>query len=152
MIGHRVGAGFIFLLGIIGIWLSKSLPVENSGELGTKFFPLVISILLLGLSIINLVNIFWKERKENLQIQWPQREGLIRLSLAVFLFLGYVVILESAGYMISTFLLILLFARLVFNKSWVTSGTLSILAVLSTFGLLSTLLGVRLPGFPWRLI
>ena len=59
MIGHWVGAGFLFLLGIIGILLSKSLPVDNAEELGTRFFPLLISIFLLILSGINLANLAW---------------------------------------------------------------------------------------------
>lgn len=152
MIGHWVGAGVVFLFGIIGILLSKSLPVESTEELGTSFFPFVISIFLLALSLINLVNLFLSRKNAFQKIQWPQRDGLIRLCLASFLFLSYIVILERLGYMISTFLLLLLFARLVFNKSWLISGILAILAVLSTFGLLSVLLGVRLPPLPWRLI
>ena len=64
MIGHWVGGVFLFFLGIIGIGLSKSLPVENSEELGTSFFPLLISIFLLVLSGINLANLVGKGRSQ----------------------------------------------------------------------------------------
>jgi putative tricarboxylic transport membrane protein len=151
MIGHWISAIFLLLLGIIGIWLSTSLPVETSEELGTSFFPFLISIFLLILSLINLANLFRRE-KASQPIRWPEHEGWVRMGLTIFLFSGYIGILERLGFMISTFLLILLFARLIFQKSWVASGTLAVLAVLSAFGLLTELLGVRLPASPWKWI
>ena len=152
MTGHWIGAGFLLFLGVVGIWLSTSLPVENSEELGSSFFPLLISIFLLILSTINLANLVWRGGNSNQPIKWPQREGLIRMGVMIFLFIGYIGILERLGFIISTLLLIFLFARLVFQKSWLMSGTLSVLAVSSAYALLSELLGVRLPASPWKWI
>ena len=152
MFAHWISAIFLLLLSIIGIGLSKSLPVEASEELGTRFFPLLISIFLLILSLVNLAKLFWGRGKANQPIRWADREGWTRIGLALLLFTGYIGTLERLGFMISTFLLLLFFARLTFQKSWAASGILAILAVVCAFGLLSGLLGVRLPASPWKWI
>ena len=91
-------------------------------------------------------------RKSNQPIQWPRREGLIRIGLTILLFVGYIAALERLGFIISTLLLIFFFGRLIFQKSWLMSGILAVLAVFSAYGLLSELLGVRLPASPWKWI
>jgi hypothetical protein len=149
MTGHRIGAFFLLALGIGGIWLSYSLPMDRTQELGTSFFPLLISLFLCGLSLFYLLLLFWRGERNAPPIEWATRGGWIRIILSLVLFAGYVLTLERLGFLITTFLLILLYARMIFHRPWKISGMLAISSVLFSYGLLAVLLKVRLPESPW---
>jgi hypothetical protein len=160
--GHRIGAVFLFALGLAGIWLSRSLPVDRTLELGTSFFPFfrtlelgtsffpfLISLFLSGLSLSYFLLLFWKGERGAPPLEWATRQGWIRIVLSLGLFVGYVLTLERLGFLITAFLLILLNARMIFHRPWKTSGILALSSVLISYGLLSMLLQVRLPESPW---
>lgn len=149
MAGHKIGALFLFLMGAAGVWLSRSLPADRTQELGTAFFPILISLFLSGLAFFYLFLLFWRGKGGAPGVEWAARAGWIRIALSVVLFVGYILFLERAGFLISTFLLILFYARLVFQRPWKASGILALSSVLGSWALLTVLLRVRLPESPW---
>lgn len=149
MAGHKIGALFLLALGLAGIYLSRSLPVDKTQELGTSFFPVLISGFLSGLALFYLLLLIWRGERIAPRIEWAAREGWIRISLSLAFFCGYILVLEKAGFLLSTFLLLLLYARNIFNRPWKASGVLAFSAVLTSYLLLTVLLKVRLPESPW---
>jgi hypothetical protein len=147
--GHKIGAVFLLALGAVGIYFSRSLPLDKTQELGTSFFPTLISGFLLGLALFYLLLLFWKGERSAPRVEWAAREGWIRIVLSLVLFSGYIFTLERVGFLVSTFLLILLFARMIFQRPWKASGILAFSSVLASYVLLTVLLQVRLPESPW---
>jgi len=149
MVGHWAGGIFFIFLAAGGIYFSRMLSIDQTKEMGSGFFPLLICILLGGLSIFNLLGLFIKGRRFAPPIPWPDGSGWLRMFISLALFLGYYGTLERLGFILATFLLLFLFSRLVFRRPWIKSGILAALSVGISFGLISWLLGVRLPASPW---
>jgi hypothetical protein len=149
MRGHWIGVLFFLLLGLAGIWFSRMLPTDQTKELGSGFFPLLISVILCGLAVMSLLNLWIKGERFAKPIAWPERSGWLQIFISLILFCGYFLTLERIGFLLSTFVLLLLVARIVFRRPWGKSVLLAVLAVSISYGLLSTLLGVRLPSSPW---
>lgn len=149
MTGHWVASIAVLLGGMTGIWLSRSLPADKTQELGTNFFPLLISLFLCAGAAVSLVGFFLKRDRALAPIQWANRSAGLRIALSLLLFTSYAFALERLGFLLSTFLLLFIFCRMVFGKSWFRSASLASLAVLSSYALLSWALGVRLPASSW---
>ena len=149
MTGHWVGSLTILLLGVAGVWFSRSLPADKTQELGTSFFPLLISLFLCGCATLSLIGFFLKRGQGFAPIQWATRSAGLRIAISLILFTSYAFTLERIGFLLSTFLLLFIFCKVVFGKSWVRSAAVSSLAVISSYALLSWALGVRLPVSTW---
>ncbi len=149
MTGHWVGSLIILLLGLAGVWFSRSLPADKTQELGTSFFPLLISFFLCGCATLSLISFFLKREQGFATIQWASRSAGLRIAISLMLFTSYAFTLEGIGFLLSTFLLLFIFCKVVFGKSWIRSAALSLLAVISSYALLSWALGVRLPTSTW---
>ena len=149
MIGHWIGAVSLLVVGLAGIRLSRALPGDATQELGTSFFPLLVSLFICGCSIVILLSLFLKGNRTAPPISWPNGPARWRIASSLLFLAGYTFTLERLGFLLSTFLLLLLFSKFVFGKPWAASLCVALIAVLSSFGLLSWALGVRLPVSPW---
>lgn len=149
MTGHWVGSIIILLLGVAGVWFSRLLPADKTQEIGTSFFPLLISLFLCGCGTLSLIRFFLKRDQGFAPIQWANRSAGLRIAISLILFTIYAFTLERIGFLLSTFLLLFIFCKVVFGKSWVRSASVASLAVISAYALLSWALGVRLPVSAW---
>lgn len=149
MIGHWIGAGFLLLLGLLGLWQAHSLPMGSARNPGSGLFPFWISLTLCGLAALAMLSLSGARLQRPAPIEWPVRSAWLRIVVSVALFSGYAVTLEQLGYVLSAGLLIAAFAKVVFQRSWMASGLLAVVAVLTSYGLFVWLLGVRLPAPGW---
>ncbi len=147
MASQCIGGILILLFGMASTVLSLRLFGGSAEELGAGFFPFWVSAGICAIGAVNLITL-WLQRKR-ISAHWPSRSGWLRLGAALGLFVGYYVALPRLGFAISTFAMVAFFTRLIFDRSWVLSLLLSAGIALMVQGLLSVVLGVRLPSAPW---
>jgi putative tricarboxylic transport membrane protein len=109
-----IGSSIFFVaMGVFLAWHSVKLSVGSPRVPGPGFFPLCLSLLLIFIAAI----IFFQGLKKKSD---PPEIGLRRSRVAIVLgaIILYAFVMESVGYLISTFLLILLLLRIMVKKAW----------------------------------
>ncbi|WP_265502485.1 tripartite tricarboxylate transporter TctB family protein [Paracoccus beibuensis] len=94
-------AGICFFLLAAGyVWLSAGYTAGFGDPLGPSIFPRVIGIpaVLLGLSLM-----IWPRHNAD----WAGADGLLRQGAALLLLVGYALLLEPLGFVLSTFVAVL---------------------------------------------
>ncbi len=95
-------AGLFFIsIGLAGLWLGRGLAVGSAREMGEGFFPLVMSVLLIGLGIAIAATGVWRASAPVERIAW--RAPLL-VTLAVLVF---AVALEGLGVAIAVALCVI---------------------------------------------
>jgi hypothetical protein len=136
-----IGVGVIFL---IGSWqqglIRESVP-------GPGFFPFIIAIVLISLSLMIFIPAF-RYRKNGREIQeenfFPEQDSRKKISLALIALFSYGFLLKYTGFLLTTFLFIFLIPNLIERQR---PRTLFIWALLTTIlsYLIFVALEVRLP-------
>ena len=120
-----------------------SLKLGSLNRPGPGFFPFWGGLVLGFLSLILLVSALKKRGTITLSgIRWP------KLLLVAAALLGYLLLLEKLGFVIVTFLFLLLLFRLE-DKGWVWSVASSALGAVSCYALFKLWLKTQLPAGPF---
>jgi putative tricarboxylic transport membrane protein len=122
---HKVGSGIFFLgLSILVIWESLRVGLGTLMEPGTGFISFGTGIILAFLSLALIVR-DWNIRKEKKQIA-------VRVVLALVSLFAYSLVLETLGFIVSTFCLVILLFRLgEARRWWVLTGMSAIVTFLA---------------------
>ena len=140
-----MGALVFFIFGLFGLLAIIRLPIGSTRRPDVAFFPVVLSVLLMLLSLVLLGRAVRANVKEQRQILWG--EDWPKLIPAVLGVAGYVFLLIPLGYLIATFGVLILFARLV-KCSWKASLLISFLCTTLSYTILRYYLQTPLPqGF-----
>jgi putative tricarboxylic transport membrane protein len=101
---NRISSIFLMAFSILICWASLKLGIGSLGNMGPGFMPLLVSIILFILSLLILVGVGGgvQDKEENSSLSW--RNLLKPGSLVIALFV-YIFLLESLGYIVTTFLL-----------------------------------------------
>jgi hypothetical protein len=112
---------------------------------GPGFFPFWGALILGSLSLVLLArSLKMRERFGSATIPWPA------LLLVLGALLGYLLFLETLGFVTVTFLFLLLLFR--FGKTgWIKSGGWAVIATAVAYVLFKFWLQVQLPRGPWGL-
>jgi putative tricarboxylic transport membrane protein len=143
-----VSIGFL-LLGIAYLFDNSRLPMGSAAKPGAGLFPLLVGVVLLGLS---LALFFWslknKDISEKDQEPFPvgkDRRRVLSVGAALALF---VVLLKPLGYGLCGAALMAAILRFLGLRSWGRILLISLATAAISFFLFDTLLGVPLPrGF-----
>lgn len=145
-----VAWALLLLVPLVIFWqISTSLveqDVASGGPLrNAAIFPRIISWLLVGLSVVNLVRILSGRVTEQSPVEGTPTT---KLALAATgLFFCYLIVLKPLGYYIATPLLIGAFLRM-FGLNWLTSVIGALAMTIIVAGIFEGLLNVVLPlGF-----
>jgi len=92
---------FFLVIGIMAIVLASAFPSSASYELMPGFYPAILAVILIGMSLALLVTgiINVKKTQPSFTIAAETKKGLAVLGIL----LAYVVIVNVLGYMVSTF-------------------------------------------------
>ena len=131
-------AGYIFVA-------SGSLPFGTMRVPQTAFFPKCLAVLLAVLSVIVLAGTF-VGRRDSFVSEEIAVHGWIRIVATLAVLIGFTLILESLGFLVSTFLLLLLLLRAIEPQPWRYVIGIALATSLLSYGLFSWLLGVPLPA------
>lgn len=139
-------AGVTFLL--VGIlFLVESQKISDSAygsSVGPKIFPMWLGIIMIVLSIRLLWETFKYKSEESKKEQLQYKKFLIIFVSAVL----YAFFLEKIGYVVSTFLFLLIAFQTMERGKIVSSLLISAFFAFGVYYLFSELLGGSLPGFP----
>jgi len=135
------------LAGLAGFVLfeSRKLTFGSFRAPQTGFFPRVLGILLVLLALGELV------RALRLSAPGPSREKIageawVRLGAALVTMVGFALVLERLGFLLATFILMVLLLRAIEASRWSKVFLVAALTSLLTYGLFAWLLGVPLPA------
>ena len=130
----------IFLLFAAGRFNFGTLRVPQTG-----FFPRTLAILLLLLSLVLLVQALRHKAAEPGGVK-IESEGWIRIASTLAIMIGFALVLEWLGFLLSTFLLMIFLLRAIEAPRWPKVFAVALATAFASYGLFGWLLGVPLPA------
>jgi len=143
----RISGIILFLLGL-GIFLkSLTYPIGSFRSPGGGLFPLLASILLMGLSGAMTIQAFWKKNTEESSKApfFSTKDAPNRILFGFMALLAFRYLLPVIGFGPSTFLFILFLAKYLGHYSWKMSIFFSVLTALAAYYLFQVWLKIPMP-------
>lgn len=143
----RLAADRILGIALIGLaafvaWQASRFQVIFSYEpVGPKAFPMLLAALLTLLSLVLVV-------RPGSNGHWPDRAVALRLLLVLAVLLVYALLFDRLGFLGSTFLTVLVLARL-FGAGWGKSLIAGAVMALASYGLFAWGMEISLPYGQW---
>jgi putative tricarboxylic transport membrane protein len=139
---------------VVGLLFCKgsiSLGVGRFNEPGPGFFPFVMSVSLMFFCSMNVVySLLRKYEKIDLLIKvWPKKDGIRRIFFTILFLCGYVVALEHAGFLLTTFLFMFVTLKFVEPQKWVTVFLGAGVTAAMSYLAFQVWLRSNLPGGTW---
>ena len=161
-----VGA-LLFLFGVLTSVYSLKLNVGTINEIGTGFFPLSLGILLMVLSSVYLAQIVLRLREVALKEKTPSSpeaaptvigaktsifskigQPTVNVSVVVGSMVFFALFLNILGYLLCTFLMLLVLLRVLGLKNWIVILIIAVISAAGSWLLFAKLLKIPLPqGF-----
>jgi len=140
--------GVLFVIGSIGLGPGKS------DEPGPGFFPFVMAACLISFSSIHFVSSLIRGGQCSVAASkgfWPKSSGIKKILFTIILLVGFVLALNYVGFILNTFLFMLIMLRVVERQKWrrvLLIGSLTTVISYSVFQLwLRSNLPVGILGF-----
>jgi putative tricarboxylic transport membrane protein len=139
-----IGGLFFLIIGLICLVQGYRLSPGTLSAPGAGFFPFTLSLILVVLSLI----LFFKSLKTRL----ARMDGIIRIgtrwkhllfALAVLITYGYAI--KPVGYILCSFMMLVLLFKFVEGRSWRSALILSTSCTLISYVVFAKYLGVPLP-------
>jgi len=111
----------------------------------TGFFPTVLAILLLILAVALLAQGFVGAESSRA----PDKilaEGWSRIGLTLAAMIAFALVLESLGFLLSTFFLMILLLRAIESQRWSKVVVVAVLTAVASYAIFGWILGIPLPG------
>ncbi len=143
-----IGSSLFFLgLGVAISFYAASYGLGQAGTPGPGFLPFLTGIVLILLSLCHVGSIWRKRRPGGRKADkfFPQERSGRKIFLLLFAAIGYAVVLEHLGFVLSTFLFMAIVLKFVESQKplWVLIG--SSLTAFFSYILFETLLKSQLP-------
>jgi putative tricarboxylic transport membrane protein len=133
------------LTGLVLLGLAVAYGITAGGyqamigdPLGPAMFPVALAIALGPLSLYLIV-------RPDAEPDWPRGRALLRQVLTVIAFVAYAWLLEPLGFLVSTFLAVVVLGWLLGARLW-QAGAAGVAIALVLFVTFDTLLGLPLPA------
>jgi putative tricarboxylic transport membrane protein len=137
----------IFLFGAVTTFLSLKMPIGTFRMAGTGMFPLCLGILLMILSGVFILKIFFQVKEEQVK-----KEVSIESSgspIQLILFLGTMVLatlfFNQLGYPLTSFLLMMALLRILGIKRWGLNILISVVTAVGSYFLFVQWLNIPMP-------
>jgi hypothetical protein len=140
----------IFLFGGATVLLSLKMPIGTFRMAGSGMFPLILGILLMFLSCLLLLNLFYRSKRTTVNRDPVAKVRGSRIHL--ILFFGTMVLatafFNQLGYPLTSFLLLVVLLRTLGIKQWTFNILLSLMTAVASYFLFVQWLQIPLPkGF-----
>jgi putative tricarboxylic transport membrane protein len=106
--------------------------------LGPAVFPVALAVALGGLSLYLIV-------RPDAEPDWPRGRALLKQVLTLVAFVAYAYLLEPLGFLVSTFLAVVVLGSLLGARLW-QAGAAGVAIAVVLFVTFDTLLGLPLPA------
>jgi putative tricarboxylic transport membrane protein len=137
-------AGLAGLAGYI-LFESRKLAFGSLRVPQTGFFPRALGILLVLLALGELLRAL-RHSEAVFSMEKIAGEGWIRIGATLATMLGFALVLEWLGFLLATFLLMVLLLRAIEAPRWPKVFVVALVTALLSYGLFAYLLGVPLPA------
>ncbi len=124
------------------IWGSINLSMGSLKKPGSGFFPFLLAIVL---ALFSLVLIYQNWARDKSPLPFWQRHNWLRPLLGLIILISYAVLVNSLGFIISTFLFLIIWMALIERLGWKTIFGVSIATTVILFFIFALLLDVPLP-------
>ena len=131
-------AGFVLLE-------SRHLTFGSMRVPQTGFFPTVLGFLLLIISLVLFAQTLLGAGS-NRHPDTILREGWIRIGVTLAAMIGFAVVLERLGFLLTTFFLMMLLLRAIESQRWSKVVFVAVLTALASYAIFGWILGIPLPG------
>lgn len=122
---NRVGGIIAILFGCVSLYEAIRLyPERMSFYVGDHIFPGVIG---LAMIVLGLLAVFVKG--ESFQVEFPDRQSMVKMAAVLGILLGYWLLLFVVGYIISTLLASILLFRVIGSYGYGKSLVYSVIQV-----------------------
>ncbi|MCE5262977.1 MAG: tripartite tricarboxylate transporter TctB family protein [Deltaproteobacteria bacterium] len=148
--GEQISSFFWIIIGLFFCILAYRYGLYADGVPGSGLFPFLVGILLVLLGSIVWVSAFKESRRGGKEIEplFPQADSWKRVFLAVVAIVAYMLVLDSLGFLLATFLFIAFLLRFVEPQKWSTVITASALTAVISYVIFQVFLKSNLPkGF-----
>jgi putative tricarboxylic transport membrane protein len=122
-----------------------AMPFGTARVPQTAFFPKCLAVLLALLAVIVLVRTFIGAN-DTVGVDEITVRGWLRIVSTLAVLIGFALVLEPLGFLVSTFLLMLLLLRAIEPQPWRNVIAIAVATSIISYGLFSWLLGVPLPA------
>jgi len=142
---HDIYCGFFWLLLSLfvgGISL-LSLGLGTLSYPAPGFYPFLISVMLLCISLILVVRAFMGQGEDPNYYQWPSYGRNVPITLGALL--AYALVLEYLGYIISTSLLLVFLFKVTASRNWMVSLLMTAIVIIVSYYFFVVLLQSQLP-------
>ncbi len=136
----------LILIGLAGFILlqSRNLAFGSLRAPQTAFFPTTLATLLLIFSVILLAQTLLGEIRRG-----PDNivaEGWVRIGGTLATMVGFALALERLGFLLTTFLLMVLLLRAIESQRWPKVVAIALMTALISYAIFGWLLGIPLPA------
>lgn len=139
-----IGALAFLAIGLISLYQIHGISLGTLSAPGPAFFPFYLSIIIVALSLI----LFLK----SIRLKSIEKGELIvigtrwmKLPLVIAGLVIYVYILKPLGYMVTTFLMLILLLKIVEEHTWKATLIISIPCIAISYIIFAKYLGIPLP-------
>lgn len=145
---NQVAAIILFLFSIYMIFESLQMKLFDQYGPGPGLFPFGLGIILAILSVALFIE-YASSRKKDKASPFPERAALISVGLVIVALIGYALVINTLGYVITTFIFVL-FLMGVVQRDKIKMTTLTAIGVAVMLYLIFEVgLHVRLPKGPF---
>jgi hypothetical protein len=144
---EKITGIFLFGLGLAVFLKSLTYPLGTLRKPGGGLFPLIASVLLMGLSALLTLQAFWgKEVEKSSQSPFfPEKDTPRRILLGFAGLLVYRYLLPVIGFAASTAVFIFFLSRFLGKYSWVRSVVFAVITAVVSFYLFQVWLKIPMP-------
>jgi len=135
----------LLLFSAFVIWESSGMDLYVEFAPGYGFLPFWLGILMAILSILLFVDAWRRPAARDEPAPFPSRQALINIVLILIGLGMYAFLMEIAGYILDTVLLVLLLLGVVEKEKWATTLIVAVVITAALYVIFQVLLGVNLP-------
>lgn len=146
---EKVSSIFMIGFAIFVVLEARRYPLGTIDNPGPGFLPLLLGLILGGMSIALLIRT-WEKRENQPKItSWPERGGWIKVSMIFLMLILFTLFFEIAGYIVNVFVFFFILLRPIGRQKWGWSLLLSIGATSVSYILFERWLMLPLPRGIW---
>lgn len=135
--------GFILLvIGLAGAWSSARLKMGSFKHPGVGFLPFGLSLILIILSLFLIIS-RWRKESHSTSF-WPHRSWL-RPLLGVLILGLYALVIEKFGFLLATFLFLIIWMGVIERIHWLKMVSISIGVTIMLYLIFGLFLQVPIP-------
>ena len=139
-----VVAALTVALGAAAIFESAKLPLGTVRNPGQGFFPWWTSVVIVLLAIVLLAQVLTSRSSTNQRA----RGRIAKVTALLLVLAAYTLLLDSLGYLLCTFLLVLFMLRVTDTQRWPVALSMALLTALGSYVVFAIWLSVPLPRGP----